>query len=80
MGFWRGEKERMIDINHIINMEILKARMSGMNDLATELLEISKTGTNVSEWIESREKVIERLYAVQSEYRKFLQDLNNGEY
>lgn len=70
----------MIDINHIINMEILKARMSGMNDLATELIEISKTGTNVSEWIESREKVIERLYTVQSEYRKFLQDLNNGEY
>lgn len=70
----------MIDINHIINMEILKARMSGMNDLSTELLEISSKGTNVPEWAESREKVIERLYAVQSEYRKFLQDLNNGVY
>lgn len=70
----------MIDINHIINMEILKARMSGMNDLATELLEISSKGTNVPEWAESREKVIERLYAVQSEYRKFLQDLNSGVY
>lgn len=70
----------MIDINHIINMEILKSRMRGMNDLATELLEISSKGTNVSEWIESREKVIERLYAVQNEYRKFLQDLNGGEY
>lgn len=70
----------MIDINQIINMEILKARMIGMNDLATELLEISSKGTNVPEWAESREKVIERLYAVQSEYRKFLQDLNNGVY
>lgn len=70
----------MIDINHIINVEILKARMSGMNDLATELLEISLKGTNVPEWVESREKVIERLYLVQEEYRKFLQDLNNGEY
>lgn len=70
----------MIDINHIINMEILKARMSGMNDLATELLEISSKGTSVPEWAEGREKVIERLYAVQSEYRKFLQDLNSGVY
>lgn len=70
----------MIDINRIINMEILKARMSGMNDLATELLEISKTGTNVSEWVESREKVIERLYSAHSEYRKFLQDLSSGNY
>lgn len=70
----------MIDINHIINMEILKARMSGMNDLATELLEISSKGTSVPEWVESREKVIERLYAVQDEYRKFLRDLSNGEY
>lgn len=70
----------MININHIVNMEILKARMSGMNDLATELIEISKTGTNVSEWIESREKVIERLYVVQDEYKKFLQNLSNGSY
>ena len=70
----------MIDINRIINMEILKARMSGMNDLATELLEISQKGKNVPEWVESREKVIERLYAVQDEYRKFLKDLSNGEY
>ena len=70
----------MIDINCIINMEILKARMSGMNDLATELLEISQKGKNVPEWVESREKVIERLYAVQNEYRKFLKDLSNGEY
>lgn len=70
----------MIDINHIINMEILKARMNGMNDLATELLEISSKGTNVPEWIESREKVIERLNETQDTYRKFLQDLNNGVY
>lgn len=70
----------MIDINHIINMEILKARMSGMNDLATELLEISSKGTSVPEWVESREKAIERLYDVQRGYRKFLQDLSNGEY
>lgn len=70
----------MIDINRIINIEILKARMSGMNDLATELLEISSKGTSVQEWVESREKVIERLYTVQDEYRKFLRDLSNGEY
>lgn len=70
----------MIDINHIINMEILKARMSGMNDLATELLEISSKGVSVPEWIESREKVIERLYTVQDEYKKFLHDLNGGVY
>lgn len=70
----------MIDINHIINMEILKARMNGMNDLATELLEISSKGTSVQEWVESREKVIERLYTVQDECRKFLRDLSNGEY
>lgn len=54
--------------------------MSGMNDLATELLEISSKGTNVPEWIESREKVIERLNETQDTYRKFLQDLNNGVY
>ncbi len=70
----------MIDINHIINTEILKARMSGMNDLATELLEISSKGTSVPEWIESREKIIERLYTVQNEYKKFLKDLNSGVY
>lgn len=70
----------MIDINHIINMEILKARMNGMNDLATELLEISSKGTSVQEWVESREKVIESLYTVQDECRKFLRDLSNGEY
>ena len=34
----------MIDLNHIVNMDILKARMAGMNDLATELLEISSKG------------------------------------
>lgn len=79
MRFWRKGK-RMIDINHIINTEILKARMSGMNDLATELLEISKKGTNVTEWVESRERVIERLYAIQDEYKRFLQDLNSGIY
>lgn len=70
----------MIDINHIINMEILKARMSGMNDLATELLEISSKGTSVPEWVESRENMIKRLQETQDTYRKFLQDLNNGEY
>ena len=70
----------MIDINHIINMEILKARMSGMNDLATELLEISSKGVSVPEWIESREKVVERLYTVQDEYKKFLHDLKSGVY
>lgn len=70
----------MIDINHIINVEILKARMSGMNDFATELLEISSKGTNVPEWVESRENMIKRLQEMQDTYRKFLQDLNNGEY
>lgn len=70
----------MIDINQIINIEILKARMSGMNDLATELLEISRKGSSVQEWVENREKMIERLRETQETYRKFLQDLNNGEY
>lgn len=64
----------MIDINQIINLEILKARMGGMNDLATELLEISSKGSSVPEWIDSRENVIKRLHEVQDNYRKFLEE------
>lgn len=70
----------MIDINHIINIEILKARMNGMNDLATELLEIASEGTSVPEWVENREKVIERLYEVQDNCKKCLRDLSSEKY
>ncbi len=64
----------MIDINQIINLEILKARIAGMNDLATELLEISSKGSSVPEWVESRENVIKRLHEVQENYRTFLEE------
>lgn len=70
----------MIDLNHIVNMEILKARMAGMNDLATELLEISSKGNNVPEWTQARENMIKRCQEAQDNYKKFLQDLNSGEY
>lgn len=70
----------MIDLNHIINMEILKARMDGMNDIASELLEIASTGNNIPEWIESRERMVERLYEVKENYKKFLSELDSGAY
>lgn len=70
----------MIDLNHIINMEILKARMAGMNDIASELLEIASTGNNIPQWIESRERMIERLYEVKENYKKFLSELDSGDY
>ena len=59
----------MIDLNHIVNMEILKARMSGMNDLATELLEISSKGNNVPEWTKARENMIECCFKVHDKYK-----------
>lgn len=46
----------MIDINRIINMEILKARMSGMSDLATELLEISQKGKMFQNGLKAEKK------------------------
>lgn len=70
----------MIDLNHIVNMEILKARMAGMNDIASELLEIASTGNNIPQWIESRERMIERLYEVKENYKKFLSELDSGAY
>ena len=70
----------MIDLNHIVNMEILKARMSCMNDLATELIEISSKGENVAEWMRARENMIDRCFEAQKNYKKFLQDLNSREY
>lgn len=70
----------IMDLNNIVNMEILKARMAGMNDLATELIEISSKGNNVPEWTKAREDMIDRCFKVQDEYKKFLIGLNNGEY
>ena len=70
----------MIDLNHIVNIEILKARMAGMNDLATELLEISSKGSNVTEWTQAREDMIKRCRDAQDNYKKCLQDINSGVY
>lgn len=61
----------MIDLNHIVNMEILKARMAGMNDLATELIEISSKGSNVAEWLQARENIIDRCFKIRDEYKNF---------
>lgn len=69
-----------MDLNNIVNMEILKARMAGMNDLATELLEISSKGGNVTEWTKARENMIKRCQDVQNNYKKCLQDINSGAY
>lgn len=64
----------MIDINHIINMEILKARMAGMNDIASELLERAAQEGGIPEWIEKM------LCAVKDNYKKFLSELDSGVY
>lgn len=68
----------MIDLNQIVNMEILKSRMAGMNDLASELIEISKKGDNVSDWSENGRKILERCYKTKEEYQKFLREVESG--
>lgn len=59
-----------------IEYEKEKARMRARYELAQELIEISKQGENVPEWIEAREKVIDRCFEVQEEYKRFLEDGN----
>lgn len=51
-----------------------KERLKARYELAEELLQISKQGENVPEWIQSREKMIDRLFEVQEEYKKFLEE------
>ena len=66
----------MIDLNQIVNIEISKSRMEGMNDLASELIEIVK-GDNVSDWAENGIKILERCYKAKEEYQKFLRNTRN---
>lgn len=56
----------MFDLNETVNREIEKARMQEMYDLATELLKISSEGSCVSEWVASRERMIDRCHEVQT--------------
>lgn len=64
----------MVDINKIINMEIQKAEIKGRYELAAELLEIASKGKNIPEWMESRDRVIEKLLDVKDECSRFMQN------
>lgn len=63
-----------INIQQIVDKAISDAYMRGKNDLAGELIEISKQGSGVSEWVKNREKIVDMCFDVQDKYLKHLRN------
>lgn len=54
----------MFDINNIINEKIQQAYEKGRQDLAQEIISISRQGKTVPEWFENRDKIVDLCFKV----------------
>lgn len=54
----------MFDINNIINEKIQQAYEKGRQDLAQDIIEISRHGNNVPEWAQNMERIIDLCFRV----------------
>lgn len=54
----------MFDINNIINEKIQQAYEKGRQDLAQDMIVISRSGNNVTEWAESMGRIIDLCFKV----------------